>query len=61
MKCIFNIIKKIFISCFTIITFNFMIVPLNITIPINLYTIGFTYIFGLLSLPFFSILIMFFI
>lgn len=61
MKSIFNIIKKIFVTGFTIITFNFMIVPFNIVIPINLFTLMFTYIFGLLALPFFSILIMYFI
>ena len=61
MKILFNILKKFVISGFTIFAFNMMISPLNIVIPINLFTIGFTMIFGLLSLPFFSIIIMFFI
>lgn len=61
MKFILNIIKKIFAAGFTIYAFNMMIIPLNIVIPINLFTVIFTSIFGLLSLPFFSILIMFFL
>ena len=61
MNILFKIIKKIFASAFTLIAFNMMINPLNIVIPINLFTIVFTSIFGLLSLPFFSILIMFYL
>ena len=61
MKFLFKFIKKIVVSGFTLFTFNMMIAPLNIVIPINLFTIGFTCVFGLLSLPFFSILIMYFV
>lgn len=61
MKYIFNLLKKVVVAGFTLFTFNIMIVPLNIGIPINYFTIAFTSIFGLLSLPFFSILIMYFI
>ena len=61
MTCILNIVRKIFTAGFTLFAFNMMIMPLNIVIPINLFTVIFTSIFGLLSLPFFSILIMFFL
>lgn len=61
MKFIFKIVKKFVISGFTLFAFNTMISPLNIVIPINLFTISFTAMFGLLALPFFSILIMFFL
>lgn len=61
MNLIFKIVKRIVASAFTLFAFNMMINPLNIVIPINLFTIGFTTIFGLLSLPFFSILIMFYL
>ena len=57
----FKTLKKFVVSGFTIFAFNIMIMPLNIVIPINLFTICFTTVFGLLSLPFFSIIIMFFI
>lgn len=61
MKLLFNIIKKIVFSGFTLFTFNMMVKPLNFVIPINLFTILFTTIFGIMALPFFSILILFFI
>lgn len=60
MKKIINVLRKIVISGFTIVAFNFMVSPLNFVIPINIVTILFTCVFGVLSLPFFSILIMFF-
>lgn len=61
MKLLYIALKKFVTAGFTIFAFNMMINPLNIVIPINLFTVIFTAIFGLLSLPFFSILIMFFI
>lgn len=61
MKKIFNILKSLVFSGFTLFAFNMMVRPLNIIIPINVVTIFFTLIFGVLALPFFSILIMFFI
>lgn len=61
MKKIFKILKSFVIAGFTIFTFNMLVIPLNIYIPINFFTIIFTMAFGIMSLPFFSILIMFFI
>lgn len=61
MNLIFKIIKKVFTALFTLFAFNMMINPLNIVIPINIYTIFITVVFGLMALPFFSILIMFYL
>ncbi len=61
MNLIFKIIKKVFAAAFTLFAFNMMINPLNIVIPINIYTISITTIFGLIALPFFSILIMYYL
>ena len=61
MKILFNLIKKIVISGFTLFAFNMMVSPLDFVIPINLFTIVFTFVFGIMALPFFSILIIFFI
>lgn len=61
MNKIFYIFKKVVLSGFTIFAFNLMIRPLNFLIPINVFTVIFTAIFGILSLPFFSVLIMFFL
>ena len=40
--------------------FNIMAKPLNFVIPINVVTVSFMTIFGLLFLPFFAIIILFF-
>lgn len=61
MKLIFNILKKVVFSGFTLFAFNMMVKPLNFIIPINLITVIFTSIFGIMALPFFSILILFFL
>jgi len=61
MNLILNILKKIVISGFTLFAFNMMVTPFNFIIPINMITILFTTIFGIMALPFFSIIIIFFI
>lgn len=61
MKSLFNIIKRIIMSSFSIFLFNMMISPLNIVIPINIFTILFSSLFGIMALPFFAILLLFFI
>lgn len=61
MNFMLNILKKIVISGFTLFTFNMMVRPFNFIIPINMITILFTVIFGVMVLPFFSIIILFFL
>ena len=61
MNLILNILKKIVISGFTLFAFNMMVTPFNFIIPINMITILFTTIFGIMALPFFSIIILFFL
>lgn len=61
MNKILKIVKKIVLSGFTLFAFNLMVSPLNFLIPINIFTVIFTAIFGILSLPFFSVLIMFYL
>ena len=61
MNFILNTIKKMVISGFTLFAFNMMIRPFNFIIPINVITLLFITIFGVMALPFFSILILFFI
>lgn len=61
MNKILNVVKKIVLSGFTLFAFNLMVSPLNFLIPINTFTVIFTAIFGILSLPFFSVLIMFYL
>lgn len=61
MNRILKVVKKIVLSGFTLFAFNLMVSPLNFLIPINTFTVIFTAIFGILSLPFFSVLIMFYL
>lgn len=61
MKKIYETLKRIIISAFTLFAFNIMIVPLDFVIPINMFTVIFTAFFGILSLPFFSVLLIFFL
>lgn len=61
MNKILKVVKKIVLSGFTLFAFNLMVSPLNFLIPINIFTVIFTAIFGILSLPFFSVLIMFYL
>ncbi len=61
MKYIFKIFKKFIYSAFTLFFFNVMIIPLNVNIGINIITILFISFFGLISLPFFLILSLYFI
>lgn len=60
MKKIYELLKKIVLSGFTIFAFNIMAKPLNFVIPINVVTVSFMTIFGLIFLPFFAIIILFF-
>ena len=61
MNLILNNFKKIVLSGFTLFAFNMMVRPFNFVIPINMITILFTSVFGFMALPFFSIIILFFI
>ena len=61
MNKILNVVKKIVLSGFTLFAFNLMVSPLNFLIPLNTFTVIFTAKFGILSLPFFSVLIMFYL
>ena len=60
MKKIYKLLIKLVLSVFTIFAFNIMAEPLNFVIPINLVTVSFMTIFGLIFLHFFAIIILFF-
>ena len=61
MKLLFNVMKKIVFSGFTLFVFNIMVKPLNFIIPINVFTLIFISVFGIMALPFFSIIILYFL
>ena len=55
MHFIFKLIKKIVISSFFIYGFNILAQSINIIIPLNIYTITYTSLFGIGG--FFSLII----
>lgn len=50
LKKIFTIFKRIIVSAFILYGYNLIVTPINLTIPINLITIGLITIFGLPAL-----------
>lgn len=50
IKKMFNILKRIIISAFILYGYNLIITPINLTIPINLITVGLLTVFGIPAL-----------
>lgn len=60
MKIVFKLIKRIIISFFLIYAYNLIVQPINLMIPINIYTVGSVTFLGvpaLLSLIFIMIFV----
>ena len=50
IKKMFNILKRIIISAFILYGYNLIVTPFNLTIPINLITVGLLTVFGIPAL-----------
>ena len=50
VKKMFNILKRIIISAFILYGYNLIVTPINLTIPINLITVGLLTVFGIPAL-----------
>lgn len=59
LKKTFYYVKKVILAGFTLFVFNLMISPLNVVIPINVVTILFVAVFGIMALPFFTLILVF--
>ncbi|MDD2490150.1 MAG: pro-sigmaK processing inhibitor BofA family protein [Bacilli bacterium] len=59
IKKIFKIIKKVVIAGFLLYAYNMIMAPLNLLIPINIFTVIITAIFGILAIPFLVIILLF--
>lgn len=57
LKKILKFIRKIVFAGFILYAFNVIMAPLNLLIPINLYTIGLTTIFGIMAIPFLALIL----
>ncbi|MGI6329456.1 MAG: pro-sigmaK processing inhibitor BofA family protein [Bacilli bacterium] len=58
-KKIVNLFKKVIIATFILYAYNVILVPLNIMIPINVYTIIIITIFGIIAVPFLTLILIF--
>lgn len=47
LKKIFNLFKKIVISAFILYGYNLIASPINLIIPINVFTVGILTLFGI--------------
>lgn len=45
-------LKRIVLAAFMLYAYNLIMAPLNMLLPINVYTIGLTALFGLMAIPF---------
>lgn len=52
MKKILTFLKKVILVAFMLYAYNLIMAPLNLLLPINIYTIGFVSLFGLMAIPF---------
>lgn len=59
VKKLYNLIKKVIIAIFMLYAFNVMVSPINIIIPINIVTVLFGSFFGIFSIPFLVILMVY--
>ena len=59
IKKIYKIIKKVVIAGFLLYAYNMIMAPLNLLIPINIFTVIITAIFGILAIPFLVIILLF--
>ena len=50
IKKMVNILKRIIISAFILYGYNLIVTPINLTIPINLITVGLLTVFGIPAL-----------
>ena len=59
MNLIFKIFKKIIISSFLLYGYNILVTPLNLIIPLNIYTVTIISILGIPSLVALSLILLF--
>lgn len=57
LKKIFSIIKRLVLGGFILYAYNLMAAPLNLLIPINIFTLGLISIFGISAIPFLALIL----
>lgn len=59
LKKIFNVLKRIVISAFVLYGYNLIASPLNLVIPINVFTVGILTVLGMPAIFSFIIILVF--
>ncbi len=59
LKNILKLTKKVIFAGFVLYAYNVIMAPLNMLIPINIYTLAFTGIFGIMAIPFLALVLLF--
>lgn len=57
IKKILLILKRVILGGFILYAYNLMASPLNLLIPINLFTLGLIGIFGIPAIPFLALIL----
>lgn len=57
LKKISSILKRVILGGFILYAYNLMAAPLNLLIPINLFTLGMIGIFGISAIPFLALIL----
>lgn len=57
IKKVLSVLKRIIIGGFILYAYNLMASPLNLLIPINLFTLGLIGIFGISAIPFLALIL----
>jgi hypothetical protein len=57
LKKIFLVLKRVILGGFILYAYNLMAAPLNLLIPINLFTLGVIGVFGILAIPFLALIL----
>jgi hypothetical protein len=57
IKKIIFVIKRVILGGFILYAYNLMAAPLNLLIPINIYTLGLIGIFGISAIPFLALIL----
>lgn len=53
-----TILKRIVLAAFMLYVYNLIMAPLNMLLPINIYSVGLTALFGLTAIPFLVLILL---
>ena len=57
VKKLISVLKRVVLGGFILYAYNLMAAPLNLLIPINVFTLGLIGIFGISAIPFLALIL----